>query len=94
MLIVLGSADWEGIELAVGSEDGPPDAVSDGPLLGSSLEISVGADDTVGLAVMLGSIDGDDDAVGTELTVGSEDGLLLDAAIAGFALGILSPNFY
>ena len=41
---------------------------------------------------MLGSIDGDDDAVGTELTVGSEDGLLLDAAIAGFALGILSPN--
>ena len=41
---------------------------------------------------MLGSIDGDDDAVGTELTVGSEDGLLLDAATAGFALGILSPN--
>ena len=41
---------------------------------------------------MLGSIDSDDDAVGIELTVGSEDGLLLDAAIAGFALGILSPN--
>ena len=77
MLIVLGSADLEGIELAVGSEDGPPDAVTDGSLLGSSLETSVGTDDVVGLAVMLGSIDGDEDSVGTELAVGSEDGLLL-----------------
>jgi len=92
VLIVLGSADLEGIELADGSKDGPPDAVADGPVLGSSLETSVGTDDTVGLAVMLGSIDGDDDTVGTELAVGSEDGLLLDAAFAGFALGILLLN--
>ena len=86
--------DAVGIELADGSEDGPPDAVSDGslPVLGSLLETSVGTDDAVGLAVMLGSIDGDDDTVGTELAVGSEDGLLLDAAFAGFALGILLLN--
>ena len=79
MLIVLGSADLEGIELAVGSEDGPPDAVSDGSLLGSSLETSVGTDDTVGLAVMLGSIDGlptpaPDDGLSLSIVDGNVDG--------------------
>ena len=79
MLIVLGSADLEGIELTVGSEDGPPDAVSDGSLLGSSLETSVGTDDTVGLAVMLGSIDGlptpaPDDGLSLSIVDGNVDG--------------------
>ena len=79
MLIVLGSADLEGIELTVGSKDGPPDAVSDGSLLGSLLETSVGTDDTVGLAVMLGSIDGlptpaPDDGLSLSIVDGNVDG--------------------
>ena len=79
MLIVLGSADLEGIELTVGSKDGPLDAVSDGSLLGSSLETSVGTDDTVGLAVMLGSIDGlptpaPDDGLSPSIVDGNVDG--------------------
>jgi hypothetical protein len=41
---------------------------------------------------MLGSVDGDDDAVGIELADGSEDGLLLDAAIAGLSFNRITSS--